>query len=634
MNRIQFELNLQIEELVNIPLIDSPNNACYLIFAISNRQKSTAKTSHHKTVKQKVPIKNHRCEFGLPGGEFNELFKVSPDSKTQLLSDKWLNVDFMIVTSAYTNNHHNSDAKTTSIKEKQKVKSKEISSTPKITVQSAVERRLGSMKLNLTSLVNDSKPKQYQFLLENCKVNAIAKMTIFIKHLNGNGNVGVAGLMMGGEDQQQLQNLYNIPEQTSNQIYHGIRETITRDRSVSPGSVPQLQPPLLTNSPTMTTTNNSGFPLQKSHSLRSRSTKRSTTSGFKSNTNPSNLSLTLPIPPPLPQNSNSNMPISPGSSLASMINGDSSPMNRSSSWNNKLHSSGRSRKNSMSSYNSSMSISGSNSGASSSITKSANGGSGGIFAYNQQHYGVSAPSTPTGTSFLSKQQQQPTLTIASSSSSYPRPHLHSTGLSTLQQQPTSPTGQPTGQHHSILDKTFRFSCDLANIKYEEFTPRECIEDITVYKGLGWKRDELGHLMIDLLKETVGDLNEKRKKKESGRCGCGGEEVPEELYFDGHVDGDGGVDGVVRGENSFEFRDGSHEFHKQGPDGGYRAGNDGSESWNGSGKNRNRVRVRHKKISTTSLDDELLLVDDALLKRYKPLLECEFRDDLKSWHLQC
>ncbi|GME78888.1 unnamed protein product [Ambrosiozyma monospora] len=580
-------------------------------------------------------------------------------------------------------NHGNAN---TDAKSSKSAKSSGTNTNTNTTNQTTVEKRLGSMKLNLTSLVNESKPKEYQFLLENCKVNAIAKMTIFIKHLGGNGGIGVCGSKMMGEDQQQLQNLYNIPEQTSNQIYHGIRETITRDRSVSPGA--------LSSSSTTTSTNNGigGFPLQKSHSLRSRLTKRTNNAGVKSNSNASNLSLTLSIPPSQNNYHTNNMPISPasGSSMASMVNAEGS-------WN-KLRGS-RSRKNSMSSYNSS--ISNSNSSLTKSIT--AGGVGGGAGGYNQQHYpNTSAIPTPTTPSFNSKpqqhQQSQNTLTIPSV---YNRPHLHSIPIPhdapnvplpypshtsrqhTHQTQPTphaacthlslaaaniprspSPSATPTpntssggagggGQQPTttILGKTFRFSCDIANIKYEEFTPRECIEDITLYKGQGWKRDELGHLMIDLLKETLEDL---REKKFDGSGGAGDGKAPAELYFDDDDDGDddgrggrghGGNGRGLRGvrgrgggchyDDSFEFRDGSHAFHEGQQLQQQQSQQQGAvcdERGFGNG-DRDAYWTSSRKTKTNNVDEELLLLEDGLSKRYKPLLECEYRDDLKSWHLQ-
>ncbi|QPG74911.1 hypothetical protein FOA43_002249 [Brettanomyces nanus] len=178
--KIPFELSLNVIELTNVPLLD--NNSCYMIVTVTNHKiKNNYKHYHRsKQVTNRVPISNHKCIFKQEG-YVKEVLRIHIDSKTGMLANKWLCVSFIIKDKAEKH-----------------------------------EERLGSVHINLSEYVNESKKTDMRYLLDQSKTNSIAKMSIFLKHLFDDRGIK-----------------YQVPESTNKNFYQGITETLSDDRFTS-----------------------------------------------------------------------------------------------------------------------------------------------------------------------------------------------------------------------------------------------------------------------------------------------------------------------------------------------------------------------------------------------------------------
>lgn len=153
MRRIAFELELEVVELVNVPMFD--DTECYIVSTISNDKiKNNYKKLHissHTT--HPVPIKNHKVRFGDVGKQSTEFrLQAQSNSKGDVLSDKWLCISFML-------KHQDR------------------------------QELLGILTLNLTEYVNEKSKKELRFLLEKSKTNTIVKLNLQIRHLEHDESV-------------------------------------------------------------------------------------------------------------------------------------------------------------------------------------------------------------------------------------------------------------------------------------------------------------------------------------------------------------------------------------------------------------------------------------------------------------
>jgi hypothetical protein len=153
MKRITFQLEAQINELINVPMFD--DTKCFMVCTISNdKLKNNYKGLHVSSyTSAAVPIKNHRAKFG-DTGIYNCEFKLQTQSfsKGDVLSDKWFTISFLI-------KHGNN------------------------------QELLGKVSLNLSEFVNDKKQRNLRFLLERSKTNTIVKLSLFIRHLSDDENI-------------------------------------------------------------------------------------------------------------------------------------------------------------------------------------------------------------------------------------------------------------------------------------------------------------------------------------------------------------------------------------------------------------------------------------------------------------
>lgn len=69
----------------------------------------------------------------------------------------------------------------------------------------------------------------------------------------------------------------------------------------------------------------------------------------------------------------------------------------------------------------------------------------------------------------------------------------------------------------LFNKTYRFTWQLQDHGYDEFTPSECIRDIVAHNGNGWKKNDEGFDMIDIVQTEYWDRvnNSKHHKSTLG-----------------------------------------------------------------------------------------------------------------------
>lgn len=150
--KVPFELILNVSELTNIPQLD--DNSCYMIITMTNNRISNNYKHYHRSkyTCNPVPIVNHRCVFGNEG-RLRRAFHVHVDSRTQMLSNHYLCISFVL--------------------KGQKDK----------------DERLGGVTVNMTEYVNETTPSDIRYLLDDSKTNSIAKFSVSIRHLSNDRGV-------------------------------------------------------------------------------------------------------------------------------------------------------------------------------------------------------------------------------------------------------------------------------------------------------------------------------------------------------------------------------------------------------------------------------------------------------------
>ncbi|VEU21747.1 DEKNAAC102320 [Brettanomyces naardenensis] len=175
MAKIQFELLLRVIDLSNVPLLDG--NHCYMVVTISNHKGKNYKKFHRtKVTTESVAIFDHKCTF-KGEGYIKQLFRLNLDPKSEVLSNKWLCVSFILIDK--TDKH---------------------------------EGRLGTVNINLAEYANETKPASIRYLLDQSKTNSIAKLSIFLRHLTDDSGIK-----------------YKVPESSSGNFYQGITQTLGED---------------------------------------------------------------------------------------------------------------------------------------------------------------------------------------------------------------------------------------------------------------------------------------------------------------------------------------------------------------------------------------------------------------------
>lgn len=153
--------------------------------------------------------------------------------------------------------------------------------------------------------------------------------------------------------------------------------------------------------------------------------------------------------------------------------------------------------------------------------------------------------------------------------------------------------------HSLLDelvnKTFKFTWQLKSVEYEEFTPNECVKDIIEHNGNGWRKNEEGFDMVDIIHSQYNNEANRQKLK---------------FYLDHQRESKNGMIKPDFDDQVFEDFKRLEDFDMQFED-------DDSDDFNESETYNHYYRESNKQRTKT-------------IKRFKPLTEAEFRDDLRSW----
>lgn len=75
--------------------------------------------------------------------------------------------------------------------------------------------------------------------------------------------------------------------------------------------------------------------------------------------------------------------------------------------------------------------------------------------------------------------------------------------------------------NKLFNKTYRFTWQLQDHGYDEFTPSECIRDIVERNGNGWKKNDEGFDMIDIVQTEYWDkLNNTKRNLKSTQADTG------------------------------------------------------------------------------------------------------------------
>lgn len=165
MVKAEFKLNATVRELVNVPLFDGAE--VYIVWAISGSPVSGQRMHGHlsTTVNEGVRVHNHRVSFEKHGdisGTFKVQVKGNRRDETVEAEDKWLGVQFMMKRKGKGNKRKSSCGH---------------------------DEVLGVVNLNLLEFMNDWDRKEMRLLLEESKTNSIAKMSAWVKPVDGDESV-------------------------------------------------------------------------------------------------------------------------------------------------------------------------------------------------------------------------------------------------------------------------------------------------------------------------------------------------------------------------------------------------------------------------------------------------------------
>lgn len=154
----------------------------------------------------------------------------------------------------------------------------------------------------------------------------------------------------------------------------------------------------------------------------------------------------------------------------------------------------------------------------------------------------------------------------------------------------------------VLNNTYRLTWESLNGSYLEFSPAECVRDIVEYNGNGWKRNEEGLSMPDVLKS---DLKENSRRKFSARFARLRSNSVASSYFDE-------ITTIANSEvENSDAEDVSSEFSDFAS-----SRSDSDDIFAGS---RHHESVRRRKTKK--------------IRRFTPPTEFQARKDLRSWHIR-
>ncbi len=512
MRRIPFALDVNVSELINLPMFDGTK--CFLVFTVSNDKitnnfKKLHTTSHTSPV---VLVKGHRVKFGETG-RYSTDFKIHASSNglgstgNEILADKWLTISFLIKKESH-------------------------------------QELLGVVTINLTEYVNDRNSKDMRLLLDKSKTNSIAKINILVRHLSQDDKVNyttksTAAARSSSENSQKS-------TLTSHQKHSDISPTF--NLSVS----------------------NSGSILKPRSSL---SLRRSSSSGMRDDLALSNVrtptgSLFKPSSPsPSTSISNSMSPTdprhraipSPKAASKSPSVGIATSMERKGSRLNHVLDHGR--------RTHSESIPGSR-------KDMMNNGDGGNDGHSREYEIIDTQ--------------------------------------TLMNMACEQAISGTTLLDELTNKTYRFTWQLRTMQYEEFTPAECVKDIVEKNGNGWRKNDEGVDLVDVIE------NDFRETYLANR---------HHNYHNGVVNHDVGDDddipdvfedfrnfGEIGDDDDYKTSHGIYHVNSSGEE----SGSDSDDDTDNGDIFYSYYKNRKRNVSK--------------VKRFKPLTEAEVREDLRSWHI--
>ncbi|KAG7695440.1 hypothetical protein KL930_003437 [Ogataea haglerorum] len=178
---VEFELNVQLAELFNVPQLD--HLSCFYIQTISNSRLTGKHQYHHRHAIRSAerPVENHKSVFNNERILTRVKLYANP-KEHYTLSDKWLYITFFV--------HDSLNSK---------------------------KDKLGTLELNLTEYVNDREPKNLRYLLKDSKTNAILRLSVYMKHLNS------------AQDYR-----YHVPKKSTQQIYADLKDSIENSKKEFP----------------------------------------------------------------------------------------------------------------------------------------------------------------------------------------------------------------------------------------------------------------------------------------------------------------------------------------------------------------------------------------------------------------
>mgnify|MGYP003365928063 CR=1 FL=1 len=158
--------------------------------------------------------------------------------------------------------------------------------------------------------------------------------------------------------------------------------------------------------------------------------------------------------------------------------------------------------------------------------------------------------------------------------------------------------------NKVLNHTYRLTWESLNGSHVEFSPLECVRDIVEYNGNGWKRNEEGLSVPDVLRS---EMKEYTRRKVSGRFAGMRPHNIASSYFD---------DGNSPAMSEDELSDDAGDISSELSDFASFSSRFDFQGWSaGSGQYGNARAQKAKKI-----------------RRFTPPTEFQVRSDLRSWSI--
>ncbi|GAV30342.1 hypothetical protein PMKS-003853 [Pichia membranifaciens] len=161
----------------------------------------------------------------------------------------------------------------------------------------------------------------------------------------------------------------------------------------------------------------------------------------------------------------------------------------------------------------------------------------------------------------------------------------------------------------LINKTYRFTWQLKCTSYEEFTPAECVKDIIERNGNGWKKNDEGVDLVDVVENEFKESSVQKRNRSS----LFSLNNSVDLHQRNHREPD--IFSEFKGLESVQLQESDED-------------SDDLDHRHGHGRGGLDDDSDSVIYSYYSIDRR----DNSKVKRYKPLTEAEVREDLRSWHI--